>query len=79
MLGGLGDEVQIEARVVLGSGQCGHQRLGGRLAGAVAQGRQRAVHDVHARLNGLQIGHVANAGGVVGVQMDLRLRLQGLL
>ena len=60
----------IQAGVTAGALQGGHHGLGGGLGGAVCQGGQSAVHNVHAGLGSHQVGHVAGAGGVVGVQVD---------
>ena len=80
MLGHFGEGRKIETGVPLGALEGGHQGFGGGLGGAVAEGAQARVHDVHAGLGGHKVGHVAGAGGVVGVQVDgdvpqLRLHL----
>lgn len=46
-----------------------HQRLGRRLAGAVAQGRKGRIHNIHARLYGLKQSHISRARSVMSVQM----------
>ena len=66
----LAEEADVKAGVVLGALEGRHHRLGGRLGRAVAQRGQRGVDDVRARLNGLEVGHVAGAGGVMGVHVD---------
>ena len=69
MLGGLGEFVKVDAGIVLGALQRGDKALGGGLGSAVGEGRQRGIHYVHARFDGLHVDHVAGAGGVVGVQV----------
>lgn len=64
------EQLEVEPGVVLGALQGCDHRLGSGLRGAVAERGQCAVDDVDARLNRLEIGHAADAGGLVGVQMD---------
>ena len=47
-----------------------HQRVQRRLAGEPGHRRQRAVHDVHAVIDRLEVGGDAVARGVVGVEVD---------
>ena len=60
----------IQPGVVFRSGQRRHQRLGGRVAVGGAHGRNRRVHAVHPRLDGLQQGHLRHPGGGVAVQVQ---------
>ncbi|VUS68348.1 hypothetical protein SB6419_00960 [Klebsiella spallanzanii] len=60
----------IQPGVVLGPGKRRHQRLGGRMAVGGAHGGNRRVDAVHARLDGLQQGHLRHPGGGVTVQVQ---------
>ena len=60
----------IQPGVVLCPGEGGDQRLGGRVAVGGAHGRNRRVHAVDARLDGLQQGHLRHPGGSVAVQVQ---------
>ena len=60
----------VQAGVPLLALQGGHHRVHGGLAGHGGHGVDGAVHNVHPRLGGHQIGGHLVAGGVVGVQVD---------
>ena len=70
MLVDVAEQLEVESGVVLGALQCRDHRLGSGLRGAVAERGQRAVDDVYARLDRFEIGHAADARGLVGMQMD---------
>ncbi|VUS34258.1 hypothetical protein SB6411_04771 [Klebsiella spallanzanii] len=60
----------IQPGVVLRSGESGDQRLGGRVAVGGAHGGDSGIDAVHARLDGLQQGHLRHPGGGVTVQVQ---------
>ena len=66
-------QLHVQARVVLGALERCAQGLGRRLAGALGHRAERGIHDIAARLNRLEDGHCAGAGGVVGVQVNRQL------
>ena len=70
MGGGIAHLIQIQTGVTNGTLQGRHQRLRRGLRGAVCQGREGGVHNVHTGISRHQQHHVTGTGGVVGVQMD---------
>ncbi|VGP39343.1 hypothetical protein SB00094_01725 [Klebsiella variicola subsp. tropica] len=62
--------VDIEAGVVLSTGEGGHQRLGGRVAVGGAHRGDGGIHAVDPGFNGLQQSHLRHPGGGVTVQVQ---------
>ena len=73
MHGALAHQLGVEARIVLGALERRTEGLSRRLGRALGQRGQRGIHDVAARLDGLEDGHRAGTGGVVGVQVNRQL------
>jgi len=71
-----GDELfKVDARFERPTLHARHQGLDGRLAGALGEGGDGAVHHVGAGLEAREIGHGGHAAGVVGVDLDGKARL----
>ncbi|MPM22583.1 hypothetical protein SDC9_69040 [bioreactor metagenome] len=69
-VGGYGNELfKVDVRVELPALHARHKGLDGRLAGALGEGGNGAVHHVGPRFKAGEIGHGGHAAGIVGVDL----------
>ena len=64
------EPVHVEAGVVVRAFQGSYQGFRAGLARGTGEGGNGGIHNIGARFNGLQVGHVSQGGGKVGMDID---------